>query len=88
MSQHDSPEWIAQHRLVSAMAVLENRVDLRSYPHRLLGVSSERGVGGDRVMYAIAAAEVLERFGWELVTMTTVSDNNVYAVLRRRGPQT
>jgi hypothetical protein len=84
MQSNGSPEAIAQRRLVDAMAVLENRVDLRGYPHRYLGVTSERGRGAERVSYAIAAAEVLSRFGWDLVNLTEIHDN-VYALLQRRG---
>jgi hypothetical protein len=85
MQSNDAPESIAQRRLVDAMAVLENRVDLRGYPHRYLGVASERGRGAQRLSYAIAAAEVLSRYGWDLVNITEIYDRNIYALLQRRG---
>ncbi|MEU8298905.1 transcriptional regulator [Micromonospora sp. NPDC048909] len=87
MPAREAPEQIARTRTVTADAVLGNRVDLRGYPYRLLSVVSH-GVGGDRVTQAIAAAEVLETFGWELVTVSEFgSSRMVYAVLRRvAGP--
>jgi hypothetical protein len=85
MQSNDAPESIAQRRLVDAMAVLENRVDLRGYPHRYLGVASERGRGAERLSYAIAAAEVLSRYGWDLINITEIYDRNIYALLQRRG---
>ena len=85
MQSNDAPESIAQRRLVDAMAVLENRVDLRGYPHRYLGVASERGRGAQRLSYAIAAAEVLSRYGWDLINITEIYDRNIYALLQRRG---
>ena len=85
MASYESPEVIAQRRLVDAMAVLENRIDLRAYPHRYLGVVCERGRGPERVTYAIAAAEVLHPLGWDLVNVTEFFDRNAYAFMRRRG---
>lgn len=85
MASPDTPEKIAQRRLVTASAVLENRVDLRGYPHRYLGIVSERGVGPDRVMYALAAAEVLAQYGWDLLNVSEFFGRNAYAFLQRRG---
>lgn len=86
MPGYESPELIAQRRLVDAMAILNNQVDLRGYPYRHLGLVSERGRGPERVMYAIAAAEVLDRFGWELVNIAEFFNGSaVYAFMRRRG---
>jgi hypothetical protein len=85
MPSFDNPAVIAQRRLVDATAVLENRVDLRGYPHRYLGVVAERGVGAERVSYAIAAAEYLSHWGWDLINITEFFEHNAYAFLRRRG---
>ncbi|MEU5566782.1 transcriptional regulator [Micromonospora musae] len=85
MATLETPEHVARTRTVTADAVLANRVDLRGYPHRLLSVVSHRGIGGDQVTQALAAAEVLESFGWELVTVAEFTSSRlVHAVLRRR----
>ncbi len=85
MTRQETPEQIARTRTVTAEAVLGNRVDLRGYPFRLLSVIVNRGIGGDQLTQALAAAEVLEAVGWELVTITEIGSNRmVYAVLRRR----
>ncbi|WBB69353.1 transcriptional regulator [Micromonospora sp. WMMD812] len=85
MAAAETPEQIARTRTVSAEAVLGNRADLRGYPYRLLSVVSQRGMGGDQVTTAVAAAEVLEAYGWELVTVSEfASSRMVYAILRRR----
>lgn len=85
MAVAESPEQIARTRTITAAAILENRADLRTYPHRLLTILSHHGVGADKVTQAVAAAEVLEQFGWELVTIAEFASSRlVYAVLRRR----
>ncbi len=84
MPSNDAPDVIARRRLVDAMAVLENRVDLRGYPYRYLAVVAERGTGPDRVTYAMAAAEMLSAYGWDLVNVGEFFDHNAYAFLRRR----
>lgn len=72
-------------RTVTAEAILGNRADLRGYPYRLLCVVVQRGIGGDQVTQAVAAAEVLEAYGWELVTVSEFASSRiVYAILRRR----
>ncbi|HEX5542970.1 MAG TPA: transcriptional regulator [Micromonospora sp.] len=79
-----TPDAIARYRTVTAAAVLEGRVDLRSYPYRHLAVLCQ-GVGGDRIAQAMAAADLLDRFGWDLVTISELTtSNSVYAFLRRR----
>ncbi|TYC01197.1 transcriptional regulator [Micromonospora sp. WP24] len=84
MAALETPEHVARTRTVTAEAVLANRVDLRGYPHRLLSVVSHRGIGGDQITQALAAAEVLESFGWELVTVSEFASSRlVHAVLRR-----
>ena len=85
MAVAESPEQIARTRRITAAAILENRADLRTYPHRLRTILSHHGVGADKVTQAVAAAEVLEQFGWELVTIAEFASSRlVYAVLRRR----
>ncbi|WP_262013702.1 transcriptional regulator [Micromonospora sp. Mcm103] len=85
MASRETPEQIARTRTVTTDAVLGGSVDLRVYPYRLLTVLSHRGVGGDQVTQAVAAAEVLERFGWELITISEfASSRMVYAIMRRR----
>ncbi|MFD6262688.1 transcriptional regulator [Micromonospora chalcea] len=85
MAARETPEHIARTRTVTADAVLGGNVDLRVYPYRLLTVLSHRGVGGDQVTQAVAAAEMLERFGWELITISEfASSRMVYAIMRRR----
>jgi hypothetical protein len=86
MSSYDAPQVIAQRRLVDATAVLENRVDLRGYPHRYLAVVSERGVGADRVTNVVAAAEILGHYGWDLLNVSQFHDRSAYAFLQRRPP--
>ena len=85
MATRETLEQIARTRTVTADAVLGGSVDLGVYPYRLLTVLSHRGVGGDQVTQAVAAAEVLDRFGWELSTVSEVASSRmVYAVMRRR----
>ncbi|MGC4897442.1 transcriptional regulator [Micromonospora sp. DT31] len=84
MTRHEDPERIARTRTVTADALFTNRADLRAYPHRLLTVVAN-GVGLDAVSQAVAAAEFLEAYGWELVTMSEfTSIRLVCAVMRRR----
>ncbi|MDG4838268.1 hypothetical protein O7631_17255 [Micromonospora sp. WMMD967] len=46
---------------------------------------SHHGVSGDKVSEAVAAAEVLGQFGWDLVNISEFASNKiVYAFLRRR----
>ncbi|MEV4196891.1 transcriptional regulator [Micromonospora globbae] len=84
MAAPETPEQIARTRTVTAATVLANGADLRAYPYRLLSVLAH-GVGADRVTQAVAAAEVLERSGWELVTVSEFASSRlVYAIMRRR----
>ncbi|MFG2046620.1 transcriptional regulator [Micromonospora sp. NPDC048935] len=77
-------ESVARHRVVTAAAVLQQRVDLRAYPHRHLAVAAY-AVGGDSITQALAAADQLSHLGWELVNVTPVgSGNTLHAFLRRR----
>jgi len=83
MARQDSPEAIVLTRRVSAEAILDNRVDLGGYPYRHLVVVGLRRLGLDRVSSVIAAVEVLDRFGWELVNVAELG-GYVCAFLRRR----
>lgn len=85
MAIRDTPEAIIQTRTVSAAAVLENRVDLRPYPYRYLAVAVA-GIGqGNKITSALAAAEALDRFGWDLVSISESDRAGViFAIVRRR----
>ncbi|PZG02436.1 transcriptional regulator [Micromonospora deserti] len=85
MTGLETADQITRTRTVTAQAILEGRAYLRAYPYRLLSVVSHHGIGGDQVAQAVAAAEVLETFGWELVTVSEfASSRMVYAIMRRR----
>ncbi|MFJ8581140.1 transcriptional regulator [Micromonospora sp. NPDC093277] len=84
MAGRESLEQIIRTRTVTANAILANHVDLRAYPYRLLSVLAH-GIGADRVTQAVAAAETLEAFGWELVTISEFTSSHLtYAIMRRR----
>ena len=85
MSNKDTLEWIVRRRIVDALAIVENRVDLRPYPYRYLTVVAERGMGSERVTLAVAAAEMLVPWGWDLLNVTEFFDRSAYAFLTRRG---
>jgi hypothetical protein len=82
MSQIETAQMIASQRTVTAAGLLENRADLRGYPHRYLAIHSYPMLRGEGMRMIMAAIEVLERYGWTLVTMTQV-DNNLYAIMRQ-----
>jgi ribosomal protein L16/L10AE len=84
MAQIETAEQIAARQLVTAAAVLENRADLRTYPHVYLTVHGYGMVAGEGVRQVIAAAEVLQRMGFDLVTLSEIK-NQVYAIVRRRS---
>ncbi|MGC4851425.1 transcriptional regulator [Micromonospora sp. DT15] len=85
MTTAETPEHITRTRMVTAQAVLQGEADLRAYPYRLLAVVSHHGIGGTKVSEAVAAAEVLGQFGWDLVNISEFASNKVvYAFLRRR----
>lgn len=78
---------IGRTRTVTAHALLEGRADLTSYPFQLLTIVSQRGVGVERVGVAVAAAEFLMGYGWELVNVGEFAGSSVAcAVMRRRRP--
>ncbi|MGW3855816.1 transcriptional regulator [Micromonospora zamorensis] len=85
MAAAETPEQITRTRTVTARAVLQGQADLRTYPYRLLAVVSHHGLGGGQVTEAVAAAEFLGQFGWDLVNISEFASNRiVYAFLRKR----
>jgi hypothetical protein len=84
MSQIETAEQIAARQLVTAPAVLENRADLRTYPHVYLAVHNYGQMQAEGVRQLIAAVEVLHRMGFDLVTVTEIR-NQLYAIVRRRS---
>ncbi|MFI6267360.1 hypothetical protein [Micromonospora zamorensis] len=81
-----SPQQFAHDRSVSVDAVLRNEFDFRGYPYRhivLLGVPA--GLSGNVVPPLLAAIERLAQFGWELVNVTSVSNQHrLHAFMRLR----
>lgn len=82
MPNIETAELIAGQRYVTAKALLEGRADLRSYPHRYLAIHGHIHVLGERVQTLLAAVEMVEQWGWELVTMVEINQS-VYAFMRR-----
>jgi hypothetical protein len=82
MSQVETAQMIAGQRTVTAQALLENRADLRGYPYRYLAIHSYTLLRGEGIRILMAAIELLENYGWTLVTVTHV-DNNLYAMMRQ-----
>lgn len=82
MSQIETAEMIAGKHLVSAAAVLENRADLRSYPHRYLAVHGYAMMRGEGLRLVMSAVEMLDKYGYELVCISELKDQ-VYAFMRR-----
>jgi hypothetical protein len=82
----ENPGQLATIGPVPAEAILSNSVDLRGYPYRHLVVASHRGNTATQIMTAVAAAEALDRQGWELVNVGEFATSRlVYAFLRRRA---
>lgn len=82
MPEIETAEMIANRRYVSAQALLEGRADLRSYPYRNLAIHGFIHVMGERVQLLLTAVEMVEQWGWELVTMIEINQS-VYAFMRR-----
>lgn len=75
---------IARARFVTAHALFEGRADLNGYPFQLLGVVSQRGSGTENLSAALAGAEMLLPYGWELINVSEfTASNHACAVLRR-----
>ncbi|MFF3853457.1 hypothetical protein [Micromonospora sp. NPDC002575] len=80
-----TPQQLAQARVVAADAVLRNEVDFRGYPHRHLAVAARPRLTSSGVTQLMEAVEYLTHYGWELVNVSAVGNNNLlYAFLRRR----
>jgi hypothetical protein len=78
---------IAASRFVTAHALFEGRADLNGYPFQLLGVVSQRGTGIENLSAALAGAEMLMPYGWELVNVSEFTgSNHACAVMRRTPP--
>lgn len=82
MSQIETPQMLAAQRTVTAAGLLENRADMRGYPHRYINIHSYALLRGEGMRVLVTAAEYLEQFGWALVNIVQV-ENNLYAVMRR-----
>jgi hypothetical protein len=84
MPSHEPAHVIAGRRTVTAGAVLAGVVDLRGYPHRYLGILSDSVLAAS-LTELLAAAELLERWGWEVLTVSSRGhDGRMFAVMRRR----
>ncbi|SBT40720.1 transcriptional regulator [Micromonospora auratinigra] len=80
----ENPDQVIRTRTITAQTVLAGRADLRVYPYRLLSILVQ-GAGADRVSQAVAAAEMLEAVGWELITVSEFTSSHLtYAFMRRR----
>jgi hypothetical protein len=87
MAKPETAEMIARSRIVTAHALFEGRADLNGYPFQLLGVVSQRGTGIDDLSAALAAAEMLMPYGWELVNVSEITaSRHTCAVMRRVPP--
>jgi hypothetical protein len=84
MPEIETAETIANLRTVTAAAVLENRADLRSYPYRYLAIHSYSMMRGQGVRAVMAAAEMVEQWGWQLVNIME-TDKQIYGFMRRVG---
>jgi hypothetical protein len=82
MTNVETAEMLARQRYVTAAAILAGQADMRSYPFRYLAIHTNIHIGGDRVAGLLAAIEVVEKWGWELVTILEY-DKSVYAFMRR-----
>jgi hypothetical protein len=86
MANVETAEMIGRTRTVTANALLEGRADLSVYPFQLLAVVSQRGVGAERVGYAVAAAEMLMQYGWDLVSVSEFAGSHLACAVMRRRP--
>ena len=83
MWKRETPEIVAERRVVRASAILDRTIDLRGYPYRHLAVQAAGGLGLRPLTTAMTVADVLEPLGWELVNVA-VLNNLTYAFYRRR----
>ena len=86
MSQIETAAMLANQRVVTAQGLLENRADLRGYPHRYIAIHSYPLLRGEGMRVLMAAIELLENYQWTLISVTQV-DNNLYAVMRQPQPR-
>lgn len=70
--------------VVTAAAVLENKVDLRGYPYHYLSVYTYNKFRGDGVRQVLAAAELLHHQGFELVNIAEFTGNQIHGIMRRK----
>jgi hypothetical protein len=87
MAEFETAEMIARSRRVSAQAIFERRADLSGYPYRLLSVVSHTNWAEDDTAMAMAAAEYLMQFGWELVNIARMTQPIVSATAFMRRVQ-
>jgi hypothetical protein len=87
MGKPETAEMIARSRFVTAHALFEGRADLNGYPFQILGVVALRGTGIENLSAALAGAEMLLPYGWELVNVSEFTNSHyACAVMRRRPP--
>lgn len=79
---YETAETIFQRREVTAEAVLEQRADLRAYPHHYLRMTSDANNRSDGLHTITIAVDYLRHYGWQLVTIT-VLDGTVIATVGR-----
>lgn len=84
MTSPDSPETIARTHQVDAALVLSGRCDLRTYPYRHLAVVAHLGLPVSKTTGLLAAVEMLDQSGWELVNVTNGASNSLIGFLRRK----
>jgi hypothetical protein len=76
---------IISRRTVDAGALLQQTADLRGYPYRFLSVHATGVDLSIRVTMLTAAVEILENYGWDLVSTLGGDSYGLIAMLRRRG---
>lgn len=85
-SLYQTAETIAQRREVTAEAVLEQRADLRGYPHHYLRMTSDAINRSDRLHTITIAVDYLRHYGWQLLTITVLDGTVVATVGRDLAP--
>lgn len=83
---YETAEAIAQRREVTAEAVLEQRADLRGYPHHYLRMTSAAINRSDGLHTITIAVDYLRHYGWRLVTITVLDGTVVATVGRDLAP--
>ncbi|NUT31842.1 MAG: transcriptional regulator [Hamadaea sp.] len=84
MPEIETAELIAGRRYVTAQALVEGRADMRAYPYKNIAVHGFIHVMGERVQLLLSAIELMDQWGWELVSTVEINQN-VYAFMRRTG---